>query len=285
MKRIYLFLFLIVCPLSNTFSQHLKAYQIYTGKGKKVSFSKFIKKAVASEVILFGEIHNDPILHWLQYETLQALISEKIVTLGLEMMESDNQNILNRYLSKEIDKKAFSQKARLWGNYETDYSPMVELVKSRGFKVIATNVPRRYARQVAQQGLESLGALPDAEKVWIAPLPIEYDPNLPGYKNMLSMMGDHANENFPKAQAVKDATMAYFIENNTSPNEIFLHLNGSYHSDNYEGILWYLKKRSPNKSYLTISAAIQEDINRLDPDYYNKADFIICVDSHMTKTH
>ena len=92
--------------------------------------------------------------------------------------------------------------------------------------------------------------------LFIAPLPIEYDPELPCYKNMLKMMHmpgmkGKTNTNIPKAQAIKDATMAHFININLNKRLKLLHFNGSYHSDNKEGILWYLKKLNvDDKSYL-----------------------------------
>jgi len=54
---------------------------------------------------------------------------------------------------------------------------------------------------------------------------------------MLSMQS-HGGENLPKAQALKDATMAFFISENYIFGKIFIHFNGAYHSDNYEEILW-----------------------------------------------
>lgn len=45
-------------------------------------------------------------------------------------------------------KKAFDSLARLWVNYATDYAPLVELAKTLKFPFIATNVPRKYARDL-----------------------------------------------------------------------------------------------------------------------------------------
>ena len=55
------------------------------------------------------------------------------------------------------------------------------------------------------------------EKTWMAPLPMDYDANLPGYVKMVEMMGGHGGANMPKAQATKDATMAYFILQHFKP--------------------------------------------------------------------
>ena len=91
-------------------------------------------------------------------------------------------------------------------------------------------------------GFEALDSLTAVEKEWIAPLPIPFDSELPTYKAILDMMGDHGTPELVKAQASKDATMAYFILKNYKDGHLFIHYNGAYHSNNYEGILWYLQK-------------------------------------------
>lgn len=92
-------------------------------------------------------------------------------------------------------------------------------------------------------------------------------------------------ENLPKAQASKDATMAHFILQNHIPGSLFLHYNGAYHSDNFDGINWYLKKQKPNLKIGTISTVSQANIKSLLAENKGKADFIICVDTDMTNTY
>ena len=284
MKKSTLTLILIFLSL-NIFSQNKLAYQIFNSKGKKISYKKLIKSVSYADVILFGEIHNNPIIHWLQYEVSLDLLNDGDLKFGAEMFEADNQNELNLYLKGGIDFEKFDSLARLWSNYKTDYAPLVELAKSNNKAFIATNIPRRYANLVYRKGFEVLDTLSEKEKSWIAPLPIEYDPELPGYKNMLTMMGGHGGENFPKAQAIKDATMAYFISVNFINDQKFIHFNGTYHSDNYEGILWYLKKLKPDLNYVTIATVLQSQVDKLDKKNFSKADFIICVDENMTTTY
>ena len=280
-----LLLFALYLLSINSFSQNKTAYQLFDSKGKKVNYSKMMKSVNGADIILFGELHNNPIAHWLQYEVSLDLVKKGNLTFGAEMFEADNQDELNLYLRDSIDYETLDSLARLWPNYKTDYAPLVDMAKNNGQKFIATNIPRRYASMVFKKGLEALDSLTNKEKEWIAPLPIEYDPELPGYKNMLSMMGGHGGENFPKAQAIKDATMAYFISKNYIFGNKFIHFNGAYHSDNYEGILWYLKKSNPNIIYVTISTVSQANVEALEEENMGKADFIICVDENMTTTY
>jgi uncharacterized iron-regulated protein len=162
----------------------------------------------------------------------------------------------------------------------------VEFAKDSNLRFIATNIPRRYASVVYKSGLEALDSLMPEAKSYIAPLPIDYDPEVACYKNMMSMgMGQgHGGENLPKAQAIKDATMAYSIAGYAGDGKLFIHYNGSYHSDNFEGILWYLNRYKPGLKIITITSVQQNDLENLAEDHMNKASFIVAVDPDMTKT-
>nr|WP_281501076.1 ChaN family lipoprotein [Cellulophaga sp. F20128] len=244
-----------------------------------------LKSLTKDDIILFGELHNNPISHWLQYEVTADLNQTEQLVLGAEMLEADNQTQVNNYLAGIIDAKALDTVARLWPNYKTDYAPLVDFAKENELIFTATNIPRRYASLVYKKGFSALDTLSKAEKQWIAPLPIAFDSELPTYKNILKMMGDHGTPELVMAQAIKDATMAHFILQNHRTNTIFIHYNGAYHSDNYEGILWYLRKEKSDLNYTTITTVLQENLKKLEKENLSRADFIISVDSHMTNTY
>jgi len=267
-----------------------KAYQLYTVNGKSTTYAKMLKKALEADVILFGELHNNPVCHWLQYELTSDLFEEKRddLVLGAEMFERDGQLILDEYVSGEISTRSFETQARLWPNYETDYKPLVEFAKAKGLPFIATNIPRRYASIVFKGGFEALDSLGQHAKMFFPPLPVPYDPELPGYLAMLDMgggMGGHSSDNFPKAQAIKDATMAYFIIQNLPEGKLFIHYHGTYHSNNFEGIMWYLNEYKPGLNIMTIASVEQDDIGELEEENEALADFILVIPSSMTKTH
>ncbi len=263
-----------------------------TRKASVQTLKKLVKEAANADVVFFGELHNNPpISHWLQLELTQALheIHDAKLVLGAEMIETDNQEALDLYLADQIDADSLKVLARLWSNYKTDYKPLVDLAKSNKLPFIGTNVPRRYASMIFRGGFEVLDTLPDTDKQWIAPLPIDYDPNLPSYLEMMEMMGgmkNHASDNFPKAQAIKDATMAYNIAKNWEKGKHFIHYNGSFHSDDYEGIVWYLKRLKPNATILTITTIETTEMERrLNEEQRLVADFTIAVPETMTKTY
>jgi uncharacterized iron-regulated protein len=266
-------------------AQDKSPYQIFDKNGKKTTYKKLVASSLKNDVVLFGEYHNNSVVHWLQLELTKDLAEKTDLVLGAEMLEADNQTQLNQYLKGEITQKGLDTLARLWNNYKTDYKPLIDLAKEKKFDFIATNIPRRYASMVFRKDLVALDSLSTEEKLWIAPLPIDFDVNLPGYQAMMEMQGGHAGDKMPKAQAIKDATMAYFINKNLKENSVFIHYNGTYHSDNFEGINWYLKKYNPKVKIVTIATIEQRDITKLEKEHYNKADFILVIDEDVTKTY
>lgn len=270
---------------TNLAAQHKPAYVLYTAAGKKTNYGKMIRSLQTKDIVLFGEYHNNPISHWLQLTVVKDLHPLRELILGAEMFEADNQEALNQYLRGEIDAKGLDTLARLWKNYPTDYAPLVNFAKTNKLSFAATNIPRRYAAMVARGGFEALDALSAQEKAWMAPLPMAYDAELPGYKAMLEMMAGHGGPNLPKAQASKDATMAHFTLQYYRKGSLLIHFHGAYHSDNYEGILWYLRRQQPSLRYATITTVSQSDTGKLLPENKGKADFIICVNEDMTTTY
>jgi uncharacterized iron-regulated protein len=266
------------------FGQGKPAYVLYNAKGKKVSYKKMIRQLAQKDIVLFGELHDNPIAHWMELTVTKSLAEQKQLILGAEMFEADNQQALNDYLAGKISAKGLDSAARLWNNYKTDYAPLVNFAKEKNFPFVASNIPRRYASLVSKKGFAALDTIPASEKKWIAPLPLDYDSTLPGYVNMVKNMGGHGGPNLPRAQASKDATMAYFIMQHLKAGSIFLHFNGSYHSENYDGINWYLKRKYPDLKYGTITTVSQKDLKHLLEENKGKADYIICVDEDMTST-
>jgi uncharacterized iron-regulated protein len=270
----------------NVFSQDKPAYLLFHADGSPATWAELTKKATSADVVFFGEMHNNPICHWLQYELTSDLYGAagQSLVLGAEMFETDNQLLLDEYVGGKIAMKNFEAEAKLWPNYQTDYKPLVDFAREKKLRFVGTNIPRRYAAMVSKGGFEALSGLGREALGLMAPLPMPYDSTLPGYKAMMNM-GGHSSANLPKAQACKDATMAWFIVQNLTPGKVFLHFNGSYHSDNFEGIVWYLRHYRPGVKILTISSIESDNPAQPGDEIKGKADFILVVPSTMTKTH
>lgn len=291
--RLITTLALILIPLVAK-SQELPAYELFNAEGKKSDYGKMVKEALKADVIFFGELHDNPIAHWLELELTKDLYKEKNkdLVMAAEMFETDNQILIDEYFQGIIKESSFENEVRLWTNYITDYKPLLDYAKTNNLRFVASNIPRRYASVVASGGFDALKKLSVEALTWIAPLPVEYDPELQCYKDMLSMggqpgspMAKSVNENLPKAQAIKDATMAWSIVKNLKQSQSLIHFNGSYHSDRYMGILWYLNKYRPGLKIVTITTLVQDNIEKIDDESKGKADFIIVIPSSMTRTY
>jgi uncharacterized iron-regulated protein len=289
-----LFFFLIFSLTLNLSAQDKLAYKVFTGEGKKADYGDILKASLKADVVFFGELHDNPIAHWLEFEITKDLYSAKgkNLMLAAEMFETDNQLLIDEYLARTIKESSFESEVRLWTNYKTDYKPLMSFARENGLKFVASNIPRRYASVVASGGFEALSELSPGAMVYIAPLPVEYDPELPCYKDMLSMGGEIAgpmaknvNQNLPKAQAIKDATMANSIIRYLQPSQTAIHYNGSYHSDSYMGIIWYLNKYRPGLKIVTITSVLQDNIDKMEDESLGKADFVIVIPSSMTRTY
>ena len=266
MMKKNLLLAVLVLVLGSAMKSDKPAYQFYNLNGKDAEYKDVLNAALGADIVFFGELHDSPICHWLELELTRDLFSEKKqnLVIGAEMFETDNQLILNEFLSGKIKERNFEEEAKLWKNYKTDYKPLVKFALTNKIPFVATNIPRRYAALVNKSGLEALDSLSPEAKSFLPPLPITYDPELKGYKGLVKMMADagsHDTVNIGKAQAVKDATMAYSILKNWKQGDLLIHYNGTYHSDNFEGIIWYLQQAKPGLKILTISSVEQDGLD------------------------
>ncbi len=228
--------------------------------GKPITYAQLLARCKEADVIFFGELHDDSIGHLAEQELLEDLAAlPGPLALGLEMLETEDQTVLDEYRSGFATQAQLEASANLWGNWETDYLPLVRFAVQRKLPIYATNVPRRYASLVARRGLPALDSLSEQAKLWIAPLPIMVPYQQSSYQKMRGMMAGHgmadtaATNRFVAAQAIKDATMGYIIARNRPAGGRLLHINGSFHSDYNEGILYYLRRNDPRVRTLTIS--------------------------------
>jgi uncharacterized iron-regulated protein len=287
-RTLFLFKFITILSAFTVQAETDKpAYLLYTMDGDQISYSDLLIRANDADIVFFGELHNDAIAHWLQLELARDLAADESrqTHIGMEMFEADQQILIDEYFNGFISLSSFESEARLWNNYSTDYKPILEYAKEEGLKVVATNIPRRYASSVFREGLSTLDNLNSEAKQWFAPLPIEVDVTLPTYANIAEAAGGHGGDNLIYAQAVKDATMAHFILLNMKLDDRMLHLNGSYHSNQREGIIWYIEQAVKGYRILTINTILADDPENVDLDDLQDADITLVVPTRMTRTN
>ncbi len=285
--QISLVLLLLTCQPA--WAQTPEAFRLFDAKGKPADYTAMIADLALQDVVFVGEMHNCPVTHWLELCILRSLYQTngRQTVVGMEMLEADNQLIIDEYLKGLISADRFTSETRIWPNYSTDYEPLVDFTRENHLRLIATNVPRRYANAVKEHGFEWLDSLSDEARSYLPPLPISYQENPQANEAfaMMAMMGKKKVNPLwmGQAQALKDATMAWNIVSSKATK--LIHFNGNYHTDSGEGIITYLRQYRPDVRCKTIYSVRQEDVSRLEADYLGKADYYICVPEDMTTSY
>lgn len=254
------------------------SYQWYNNKGEKIDFKRVAESCLEKDITLFGELHDNPIAHQFQLEMGKYFFNKagERVTIGAEMFERHQVSFLETYL-KDGDVEKFKKSTELWSNFQTDYFPLLAYCQTNKIPYCATNITRPYANLVFKYGQDTLSKLKQSILDNICPLPFPVDSSASQYKELLKMGNEMGGRgvNFAAAQSIKDATMAWFILQNLKENGKFLHLNGSFHSDYYQSICYYLKYYRPKTSFATISVIEKKKVNKIRKEDLLKADFIL----------
>ena len=280
---------LSLCLLSlpfSTLAQLESSYvphRVFDTKEKRFSdFEAMVADLARADVVFIGEQHDDPGTHRLESAILEGIARRRSnVIVALEMFERDVQPQVDAYLAGKITESDFLKNSRPWPRYATDYKPLIELAKAKGWRVIAGNVPRRYAAQVNKGGLSAAEKLPDAERGFLAKqLACPTDDY---FKRFTEAMGGHPGDNAPKmdaamiermyqAQCVKDETMAESIANaaQAAPNALVIHYNGAFHSDFRLGTAARTKQRLPKAIIKIVSALPVENLDSISADKERK---------------
>lgn len=292
MKKFTLIIFTFLLAIVGVDAQEKVAFELYDQKGKTVKYKKMIKVLSDADMVFFGEYHSNPISHWMQLEMAQSFyeIKGNELFFGAEMFENNNQLVLNEYLAGFYpEDKMLPEITQLWGNYGTDYKPLLDFAKENKLRFIATNIPRRYASMINKKGIDALKELSPEALAFIGPdLEKYFDPTLKAYAEMADMMGGHVPPNMlniQTAQASKDVTMAHFSLENFNEGNFYFHFNGSYHSNYSQGIIWWINKKEPGlviKSIATVNRSEWDEMTK--EEKFNIANYILVVADNMTQT-
>jgi uncharacterized iron-regulated protein len=244
-----------------------------------------------ADVVLLGEQHDDPNTHRLETAILEGLARRRVpVTLSLEMFDRDVQPSLDTYVAGTSAEDEFLKGARPWPRYATDYRPLVEFAKSQHWSVVAANVPRRIASDVAKGGRPAIDSLPPADRRLAASeLQCPHD----GYfDRFVEQMGGHppgasgatadsTTERYYWAQCVKDETMAEsiaaaFAKQAGGPG-VVVHVTGAFHSDFGAGTGERVRRRLQGRRVTIVSLVPVETLDRIAPagNDLKRADYLV----------
>ena len=295
--RSIIIFFIALAAVSAQTPETVPRYTIFDGKGNPVSVAQIVDAAGQADVVFLGEQHDDTTAHAMQLEIFRLAVEkyskERKVALSMEMFERDVQTILNEYLNGLITEPQFLAGSRPWGNYKTDYRPLVELAREKKLDVIAANAPRRYVNMVSRLGRDSLRGLSKQAKEWLAPLPYG-DPSEAYTKKFNALMGASgdpaaANAHTPIvfSQALWDATMAYSIARSLKKNkgELVVHLNGSFHTEGRLGTVEQLLRYRPKARVIVVTMRYEDDFKTFDKvKHADLGDFVILTDAKAPRS-
>jgi len=267
-------------------AQSYVPHRVYDSARQSFSdFEAMAADAAASDLVFLGEQHDDPNTHRLELAVLEALARRKVsVVLSLEMFERDVQDPLEHFMMGHMEEAEFLKVSRPWPAYRTDYKPLVDLAIAKGWPIVAANVPRPIAAEVAKTGVDVLKGKSDADRKLFAselkcPLDDEYFERFTramggGHSAPGAAATDAAKsiERYYFSQCLKDETMAESIASAytaaalTSSHPVVVHVNGAFHSDYGQGTVARAKRRLPGKRAVVISMKPVKDLDGIDPD-------------------
>jgi len=263
---------------------------------RDVSFDTMMSSIGNADVVFFGEQHDDPATHRAELAVLAALGNgRRPVVLSLEMFERDVQGVLDDYLRGAISEADFLARSRPWERYTTDYRALVELARARGWRVIASNVPRRLASAVSRRGLAVLDTMLASDRALVAREIL--CPRDRYYERFTQQMGGHGapsstspgdstatramTNRFYEAQCIKDETMAESVVSALEAEgegAVVLHVDGAFHSDFGLGTAERVRRRRPGSTTVVISAIPVADLSTAPvAEHAGKGDFLFFV--------
>ncbi len=242
-------------------------YRILKAKnGKTLSLEALAKDLGKYDLIFFGEFHDNATIHALQRDILPLLDKKRELVLSFEMFERDVQSELDAYIEGWKSEADFLANSRPWGNYESDYKPLIEYAKAHKLSAIAANVPRRLAGQLVRQGLGFREQLDESEQKWLPALHTypEGDYKKAFYAMMQGMDGHGMEADLEllyQAQCLKDDAMAESIVQafNLKPEARIIHFNGDFHSRSFLGTVSRVKAAKPKLKVAVITPVYSSD--------------------------
>jgi uncharacterized iron-regulated protein len=281
-------------------------FAVYTAAGAAADLDAVVAAMAGADVVFLGEIHNDPTAHALQRVLLEAAHrrygAARPVALSLEMFERDAQLVLDEYLAGLVRERDFLAASRPWGNYPTDYRPLVEYAKAHGLPAVAANAPGRYVSRVGREGVAGLNALDPEALHFLPPLPVP--PPSEAYaakfnEQMSTMGGPHGGaapddsvhaaalphgdagptlDDLLAAQNLRDAAMGHALAAHLArhPGALVVHVNGAFHSEGGLGVPEQLAHYAPEARVLVVTFEPADDLDKA-PDPTDD-DFIVLTD-------
>jgi uncharacterized iron-regulated protein/predicted esterase len=267
--------------------------RIFDREGREIDLAAMLDRLATQDAVFLGETHLDDTTHRVELAVLEGLADRRKdeIVLSLEMFERDVQPALNAYLAGERDEASFLAEARPWGNYPTDYRPLVESARVRKLEVVAANLPRPMMSRVSElPGLgEGASAAFDAMRAehpdWLPET--VHPPDEAYWARVGRVLRGHGPSpgggGDPRwsIQNMWDNTMADAVARALQRSEgaAVLHVVGSFHVQYFGGTVAQLEKRRPQAKIATLTVIPVDDLVTAAPRG-DLADFVVYAQSY-----
>jgi uncharacterized iron-regulated protein len=258
--------------LSACTTVNARIYDLNTGR---VGTMEALAKDMSDrDVVFLGEAHGNPYGHQLQLEAIQRLHRLKSdMAISMEMVERDQQEALDLYLTRRMDEKDFIAALKTdkrGATFFKHYKPIFEYAFVYQIPVIAANMPRPLASRIGREGLDAVAKEKFMPQETSAPKDAYWD----AFKEAFAEEGhgsDFTEEQlyrYYQAQCAKDDAMAESIvdylkaQQSKGRSPLVVHLCGAFHSDHGRGTVMRVKQRLPSAQIGVISTKEEKRVRR-----------------------
>jgi uncharacterized iron-regulated protein len=261
-------------PLPATVSgRHVQGMAVDLHTQRAIPFDTLVNTVAQADIVAISEEHYHPDIQAFALRMLQALEQRRRaqLALALEFLERDQQSAVDEYTHGAIDAETFKTRLGVSAAFMRHYFPLIDYARQQHLPVIAMNVPRHIARQVAKEGLQpTLQQLGDHERAYLpetlSAVPLSYRTYfLDAVASHHPVQGEQA-ERLVDASYLKDETMAAalagFVEQH--PGFSVLAIAGRFHFDYGKAIPALLQQRRPELRVIRITTMAVEADSAID---------------------
>ena len=129
--------------------------------GVKVSAEQMQAAIADVRIVYVGETHDNPAAHRLELDVLKAMAERYPgqLSLGMEMFNTSQQEVLDQWTAGELSEKEFLRNSSWFNNWRMDYAyyrDILNYAREHQIPVIGLNATRELVKKVGRNSFESL---------------------------------------------------------------------------------------------------------------------------------
>ncbi|MGK2943919.1 MAG: ChaN family lipoprotein [Desulfuromonadales bacterium] len=227
--------------------------------GVKVTADQMIAAITDARIVYVGETHDNPAAHRLQLLILKAMAERypEQLSLGMEMFNTSQQNILDQWSRGELSEKDFLKKSGWYDNWRMDYAyyrDILNYAREHQIPLLGLNATREMVEAV---GKSTLPELDDELRSQLPEFDLEDPYQLAVARAIYAghLQSDKMLDGFLRIQTLWDETMAENIVRTLAdrPEHRMLVMAGGNHIRNGFGIPRRVYRRLPT-SYVLVGS-------------------------------